>query len=133
MTGGDRGVRLDVWLWAARFYKTRSLAKLAVEGGKIDVGESSAKPAKLLHVGERIRISRGDERFVIDVVALSDKRGPASAAQALYAETAESLKAREDMREMRRLTGASFSHPPTRPNKHSRRLLRGFKEGLSES
>ncbi|MEO8011698.1 MAG: S4 domain-containing protein [Dokdonella sp.] len=126
-----RGVRLDVWLWAARFYKTRYLAKVAVEGGKIDVGEVSAKPARLLQIGDRLRITRGDERFVIDVLALADKRGPASAAQALYAETAQSRTARDAMREMRRLTGAGFSHPPTRPDKHSRRLLRGFKEGLS--
>lgn len=131
MSTDASGVRLDVWLWAARFYKTRNLAKFAVEGGKIEVNESPAKPAKLLHAGDRLRVTRGDERFVIDVLAVSEKRGSANIAQALYAETAASRTAREELREMRRLTGASFSHPPTRPNKHSRRLLRGFKEGLS--
>ena len=130
MSEPAHSVRLDIWLWAARFYKTRSLAKLAIEGGKIDVNDESAKPAKAIHVGDRLRISRGDERVLIGVVALSSKRGPAGPAQSLYVETAESIATRARDREMRRLTGAGLSHPPKRPNKKSRRLLRGFKEGL---
>ena len=125
----DPGVRLDVWLWAARFFKTRSLAKEAIEGGKIEVNEAPAKPARLLRIGDRLRVTRGIERMVIRVIALSAARGPASQAQSLYEESAESIQRREQEREMRRLTGAGFDHPPSRPDKHSRRLLRGFKEG----
>lgn len=125
----DSGVRLDVWLWAARFYKTRSLAKQAIEGGKIEVNDAAAKPARMVHVDDRLRITRGIERFAIRVIATSATRGPAIIAQTLYEESAESVAARESEREMRRLTGAGFDHPQKRPDKHSRRLLRGFKEG----
>jgi ribosome-associated heat shock protein Hsp15 len=125
----ESGVRVDVWLWAARFYKTRNLAKQAIEGGKIEVNGAAIKPARMLRVGDRLRISRGIERFAIEVTALSATRGPASVAQMLYQETAESLAARESEREMRRLTGASMDHPHNRPDKHSRKLLREFKEG----
>ncbi len=124
----DSGVRLDVWLWAARFYKTRSLAKQAIEGGKIDVNEAAAKPARTIHVDDQLRISRGIERFSIRVAAISAVRGSASIAQTLYEESAESIATRESDREMRRLTGAGFDHPHKRPDKHSRKLLRGFKE-----
>lgn len=122
-------MRLDIWLWAARFFKTRSLAKQAIEGGKIDVNEAAAKPARVIHVNDRLRITRGIERFAIHVTAISATRGPATVAQSLYKESAESLVAREKEREMRRLTGAGFDHPHKRPDKHSRKLLRGFKEG----
>lgn len=123
------GVRLDVWLWAARFFKTRSLAKQAIEGGKIEVNDASPKPARPVHVDDRIRITRGIERMQVRVAGLGNMRGPASQAQALYEETAESLKAREAAREMRRLTGAGLDHPQFRPDKHSRKLLRELKEG----
>jgi len=124
----DAGVRLDIWLWAARFFKTRSLAKQAIEGGKIEVNEAAAKPARLIHANDRLRISRGIERFAIRVIAISAARGPASVAQALYEESPESIAGRESEREMRRLTGAGFDHPHKRPDKHSRKLLRDFKE-----
>ena len=124
----DAGVRLDIWLWAARFFKTRSLAKQAIEGGKVEVNEAAAKPARLVHVDDRLRITRGIERFAIRVIATSATRGPATVAQTLYEESAESLAARESEREMRRLTGAGFDHPHKRPDKHSRKLLRYFKE-----
>ncbi len=125
----DSGVRLDVWLWAARFFKTRALAKQAIEGGKIEVNDASAKPARPVRVEDHLRITRGVERMSIRVIALSATRGPAKLAQALYEESAESIQRREQEREMRRLTGAGIDHPPSRPDKHSRRLLRGFKEG----
>ncbi len=124
----ESGVRLDIWLWAARFFKTRNLAKQAIEGGKIEVNEAAAKPARLIHVEDRLRITRGTERFVIRVIATSAARGPATVAQGLYEESVESLAAREIDREMRRLTGAGLDHPHKRPDKHSRKLLRGFKE-----
>ena len=123
-----RAVRLDIWLWAARFFKTRTLAKQAIEGGKVEVNEQSTKPAKELHVGDHVRIVRGVERLFVRVDALSEKRGPASEAQALYEESVASIAERERLREMRRLTGAGLDHPQARPDKHARRLIRGFKE-----
>ncbi|MEZ5462385.1 RNA-binding S4 domain-containing protein [Dokdonella sp.] len=122
------GVRLDVWLWAARFFKTRSLAKQAIAGGKVAINDASAKPARSVHVGDQLSIARGVERMRVRVVGLSAMRGPATQAQALYEESAESVDAREKAREMRRLTGAGLDHPAARPDKHSRRLLREFKE-----
>ena len=121
-------VRIDIWLWAARFFKTRSLAKQAIEGGKIDVNDLGCKPAKALHVGDRLKVVRGDERMEIEVLALSDKRGPASVAQALYRETDASRLARETLKEQRRLSGAAFDHPLSRPDKHARRDLRRMKD-----
>lgn len=130
MSTERKATRLDIWLWAARFFKTRALAKQAIEGGKIEVNDESVKPAKAIHVGDQLRITRGIERFIVDIVNLSEKRGPASEAQSLYLETAASAAERERVREMRRLTGAGFDHPPSRPDKHARRLIRGFKEGI---
>lgn len=118
-------VRADVWLWAARFFKTRSLARQAIEGGRIDVNDAGCKPAKALHVGDRLRIGRGDERLEVDVLSLSAERGPASVAQALYRETEPSRIAREAAREQRRLVGSTG--PQRRPDKHARELLRRMK------
>lgn len=121
-------VRVDVWLWAARFFKTRSLAKQAIDGGKIDVNDAGCKPAKTLHSGDRLRISRGEERLEVEVLGLSEKRGPAPAAQALYRETEASVTAREKAREQRRLIGAAG--PLRRPDKQERRELRRLKDSL---
>ncbi|UGB37304.1 RNA-binding S4 domain-containing protein [Frateuria soli] len=122
-------VRADVWLWAARFFKTRSLAKQAIEGGKVDVnGGHCSKPAKPLHVGDRLQITRGEERFELIVLALSDRRGPAPVAQALYRETEQSLAAREAARAQRRLGAAGLLRPPSRPDKRSRRQIQQFKD-----
>jgi Ribosome-associated heat shock protein implicated in the recycling of the 50S subunit (S4 paralog) len=81
------GTRIDLWLWAARFFKTRSLAKQAVESGHVELNDSPCKPAKALRVGDRLRIVRGEERLEVDVRGLSAQRGPAAVAQALYEET----------------------------------------------
>ena len=121
-------VRVDIWLWAARFFKTRSLAKQAIEGGKIDVNDLGCKPAKALHAGDLVRLVRGDERMQVEVLVLSDKRGAASVAQTLYRETGASRTAREALKEQRRLSGAAFDHPPSRPGKHARRDLRRMKD-----
>ena len=118
--------RADVWLWAARFFKTRSLAKQAIDGGRIDVNGTGCKPAKALHVGDRLKIGRGEERLEVEVLALSDRRGPASVAQTLYRETDASRTAREAAREQHRLMGASG--PPKRPDKQARRELQRLKE-----
>lgn len=118
--------RADVWLWAARFFKTRSLAKQAIDGGRIDVNGTGCKPAKALHVGDRLKIGRGEERLEVEVLALSDRRGPASVAQTLYRETDASRTAREAAHEQHRLMGASG--PPKRPDKQARRELQRLKE-----
>ena len=123
-TTESAAVRLDVWLWAARFFKTRSLAKQAIEGGKVDCNDAPAKPAKAVHGGERLRIRRGEESFVVDIVALSEQRGPAVAAQALYRETEESRAARDALREQRRLEG--HAAPAKKPDKRARRLIRAL-------
>ena len=117
-------VRLDVWLWAARFFKTRSLAKQAIEGGKIDCNDAPAKPSKAVHAGDRVRVRRGEETFVVDVAALSEQRGPASVAQTLYRETDESRVAREALREQRRMQGPAG--PLKKPDKRARRLIRAL-------
>ena len=118
------GVRLDVWLWAARFFKTRTLAKAAVEGGKVDVsGHATNKPAKTLHVGDRLLIQRGEERLEITVLVLAEVRGSAAVAQALYAESPESRARREADVLRRRDERAGFQAPHSKPNKKARRLL----------
>ncbi len=120
------GTRADVWLWAARFFKTRSLARQAIDGGRVDVNDMGCKAAKALRVGDRLKISRGQERLEVELLALSDKRGPASVAQALYRETDASRAAREAAREQQRLIGASG--PLKRPDKQARRELRRLKD-----
>jgi ribosome-associated heat shock protein Hsp15 len=121
-------VRADVWLWAARFFKTRSLAKQAIDGGKIDLNDGTCKPAKAVHVGDVFRISRGEKRLEVEVLALSDKRGPAAVAQALYRESEASTAAREAAKVQRKLVGAMA--PPGRPNKQARRELRRLKDSM---
>ncbi|PXV58563.1 heat shock protein Hsp15 [Dyella jiangningensis] len=121
-------VRADVWLWAARFFKTRSLAKQAIDGGKIDLNDGACKPAKAVHVGDVFRIGRGEERLEVEVLALSEKRGPASVAQALYRESEASVAAREAAKAQRKLVGAMA--PPGRPDKQARRELRRLKDSM---
>lgn len=124
------GVRADVWLWAARFFKTRSLAKQAIEGGKVELNDATCKPAKLVCEGDTLRITRGEERLVCVVSALSLKRGPASEAQKLYAETEESIAERARQHEDRRLTGGALLRPDSRPDKRARRLIQDLKKTL---
>lgn len=123
------GVRIDVWLWAARIYKTRSLAKASIEAGRVAIDGVACKPSRQVRVGDRLVVSRGGERIEFDVRALSDQRGPAPVAQGLYEETAASRAAREAAREQRRLHGAGYQAPPARPDKRARReLMRLFDE-----
>ncbi|MFI4968747.1 MAG: RNA-binding S4 domain-containing protein [Lysobacterales bacterium] len=120
------GVRLDVWLWAARFFKTRAFARQAIEGGKIEVNDATGKPSRVVRIGDRLDVTRGEDRFEIDVVALSSKRGSAALAQALYRETASGRAAREAAAQQRRLSGAGYSKPATKPDKRARRLIRAL-------
>ena len=120
------GVRLDVWLWAARFFKTRVLARHAIEGGKVEVNDATGKPSRVVRIGDRLNVARGEDRFEIAVAALSAKRGGAAIAQALYCETARGRAAREVAAEQRRLAIAGYAKPPTKPDKRARRLIRAL-------
>lgn len=127
-TPGVAAVRADVWLWAARFFKTRSLAKQAIDGGKVDLNGSTCKPAKAVHVGDKLRIGRGEERLEVEVLALSEQRGPAPVAQALYRESEASIATREAAKAQRKLVGSMA--PPGRPDKQARRELRRLKDSM---
>lgn len=126
MTDPTPPVRLDLWLWAARFYKTRSLAKQAIESGKVEVGGQGAKPSRALRVGERLQVRRGDELFEIEVLALSGKRGSASVAQTLYVESEESKAAREAARQKKAMERDGYRAPEHKPDKRARRLIRAL-------
>ncbi|MDO5506424.1 MAG: S4 domain-containing protein [Pseudoxanthomonas suwonensis] len=120
-------VRIDVWLWAARFFKTRALARQAVETGKIKAnGERVAKPARSVRIGDVLDIQRGEELFSIEVAGLDDVRGPASRAQALYVETEQSRQAREQQRALRSAERAGYRAPEGKPDKRARRLIRAL-------
>ena len=120
------GVRLDVWLWAARFFKTRALAKQAIEGGKVEVQGQSAKASRLLRTGEQLQVRRGDDQFEVEVLGLSDRRGAASVAQALYVESAASREARLRLAAERRAANAGYRAPATKPDKRARRLIQAL-------
>jgi len=117
------GLRIDKWLWAARFFKTRSLAIAALGGGKIKRNGAPTKPAHEVKVGDRLAIINGDCRWEIVVMALSEKRGPASEAKLLYEETAESIAARETEQLSRKLTRDPAAERHGRPTKRERRKL----------
>ena len=120
-------LRLDKWLWAARFYKTRSVAKHAIEGGKVYCEGSRCKPGKEVEIGMEIRLSQGlDEKTVI-IQALSEQRRGAPEAQLLYAETEESIEQREKQA-LERKAQPSLWQSDGKPNKRDRRLIHRFKE-----
>lgn len=119
-------VRIDVWLWAARFFRTRALARQAVQAGRVQVGGVTCRPSRLVRVGDALVIARGEERFEIGVTGLSQQRGPAVVAQALYSESEASRQRREEERARRRAVRAGFRPPESRPDKRARRLLRAL-------
>jgi ribosome-associated heat shock protein Hsp15 len=119
-------VRIDAWLWAARFFKTRALAKQMVERGRVSRGDAVCKPAQLVRPGDVLRIVRGEETFMVEVTALAAKRGSVALAQALYRESAESISARAAAREQRQADRAGYQPPAKRPDKRARRLLRAL-------
>lgn len=126
ISDGLASVRLDQWLWAARFFKTRSLARQAVDTGKVEVGNQRAKAARAVRVGDALRIARGEEVFEVQVRALSDRRGPASVAQALYEESEASRKRRDAERATRAAERAGYKAPDAKPDKRARRLIRAL-------
>ena len=120
------GVRLDKWLWAARFYKTRSLAAEAITSGKVELNGERTKPAKGVKAGDSVRIRSGVFEQVVQVSALSDKRGPATVAQMLYEETAESAAARAKLAERMRYEMPA-AMDSGRPSKKDRRDIARLK------
>lgn len=117
------GVRLDKWLWAARFYKTRALAARACELGRVESNGHSVKPAREIHVGNQLRITTDSGVFQVEVLALSEARGPAAVAQTLYRESDASKEARARAAEERKALAAWERLPDTRPDKRDRRTL----------
>lgn len=122
----DAKVRLDKWLWAARFFKTRSLAAEAVQGGKVHVNGARVKPAHGVKLGETLNIRRGPDEYVVVVKGLARLRGPASQAALLYEETAQSVHRREVLAAERKAQTALMPHPPRRPSKKERRQIVQF-------
>ncbi|BAP13137.1 MAG: tRNA synthetase RNA-binding protein [Alcanivorax borkumensis] len=120
-------VRIDSWLWAARFFKTRTLAKNAIEGGKIHIDGNRTKASKAVQSGQTVTISKGTEHFEVVVRGLSNKRGPAKVAQTLYEETTESVAKREMNSEQRKLARAAAAAPDHKPSKKERRDIQRFK------
>lgn len=123
----DEGVRLDKWLWAARFYKTRSIAKAMIEGGKVHYNGQRAKTSKIVEVGATIKLRQGTDEKEVVVAALSYQRRGASEAQLLYQETEKSVKIREAIAFARKANALSMPNPDRRPNKKERRDLVKFK------
>jgi ribosome-associated heat shock protein Hsp15 len=122
-------VRIDRWLWAARFFKTRSAATDAVAGGHVQVGGDRVKPAKEVRVGDTLEIRRGEIRWTVVVTGVADRRGSASVAAGLYDETAESLAAREQQRLERRLARPLGADLAGRPTKQARRRIEALRRG----
>ncbi|MDI3325116.1 ribosome-associated heat shock protein Hsp15 [Pontibacterium granulatum] len=127
---GDK-VRLDKWLWAARFYKTRAIAKQMIDGGKVHYNGQRTKCSRHVEIGATIQIRQGFDEKVVIVMALSDTRRGAPEAQKLYRETEESIAKREEHAAQRKAMGSSLN-PRNRPNKKDRRLIRGFKDQVVE-
>ncbi len=126
---GMTGVRMDKWLWAARFFKTRALAARACDLGRIRAGEIDAKPAREVRVGDMLSVRNEGGVFEIEVLALSEMRGPAAVAQALYRETNESKIARARLAEERKAMQQYAPQPERRPTKRDRRRIIQFRGG----
>jgi ribosome-associated heat shock protein Hsp15 len=125
-------VRLDKWLWAARFFRTRAKAKDAIVGGKVHVAGARGKPSRELKIGEELRIRQGYDEKVVVVTALSDQRRSANEAALLYSETEASLKQREEISDARRAAGAAV-RSEERPSKKQRRAIHRFKDDMGRS
>ena len=125
-TGDIPPVRADKWLWAARFYKTRSLAMAAINGGKVHLNGERIKPARKLVVGDQLTVQKGIYQFAITITGLSLRRGPADVARTLYSESNESRQARQALQEAQKLQGES-SQRQGRPDKRARRQIHRFR------
>jgi len=125
-SGKGGSLRVDKWLWCTRFFKTRGLAQEAVDGGHVQLGGDRIKASRVVQPGDRLQITRERERFVIDVVSIPVRRGPAAEARQHYRETAESEAGRAQIRELNRLSGPVSSG---RPDKRERRDLMRIVKG----
>ncbi len=119
-------LRIDKWLWAARFFKTRSMAAKAVNGGKVHLNGTRVKAARGVAVGDELIIQKGVYEFCVTVLGLNHHRRPAKEAQLLYEESEESIKEREDQRDLRKMMHAGHTVPATKPGKRDRRKIREF-------
>ena len=131
----DQGaeVRLDKWLWAARFYKSRAMARAMIEGGKVHYNGQRSKPGKQVEVGALARLWQGDDEKEVQVLQLAQQRRGASEAQLLYRETEQSERKRQQTAEARRLNSLYAPHPESRPDKKQRRDLMRLKLSNTES
>lgn len=120
-------VRLDKWLWASRFFKTRKNAVEAISGGKVHLNGARTKPSRNIHIGDELDITRENYRYHVEVIELNDKRRPAKEAQLLYQESEESISAREDEQALRRMNSAGVHQPDRKPNKKERREMNKWK------
>lgn len=125
----NESCRLDKWLWAARFFKTRPFATKAVTGGKVHLNGQRVKPGKTISIGDDLTIQRGVDTYKLTVKGLSDQRRPAKEATTLYLESHESIKARYALTEMRRAAGAGRTFSDRKPDKHQRKKIVRFKRG----
>jgi len=123
----SEGVRLDKWLWAARFYKTRALAREMIEGGKVHYNGQRSKPGKLVELNAELTLRQGNDERTVVVVEISNQRRPASEAPQLYRETDASIEKREKVAQARKMNALTMPHPDRRPDKKERRDLMKFK------
>ncbi|AMG60069.1 ribosome-associated heat shock protein Hsp15 [Pantoea sp. Bo_2] len=120
-------VRLDKWLWAARFYKTRAMAREMIEGGKVHYNGQRSKPGKVVELNAELTLRQGNDERTVVVAGITAQRRPASEAQQLYRETDASIEKREKMAQARKMNALTMPHPDRRPDKKERRDLMKFK------
>lgn len=121
-------VRLDKWLWAARFYKTRSMAREMIDGGKVHYNGQRTKPGKIVELHALVKLRQGNDERTIEILEISSQRRGAPEAQLLYRETAESIEYREKIALARKMNALTMPHPERRPDKKERRTLLKFKQ-----
>ncbi|MEQ9878055.1 ribosome-associated heat shock protein Hsp15 [Pectobacterium aroidearum] len=123
----DDAVRLDKWLWAARFYKTRAIAREMIDGGKVHYNGQRGKPSKQVELNAEVKLRQGNDERTVVILAVSGQRRSATEAQALYQETAASIEKREKLAQARKMNALTMPHPDRRPDKKERRDLIKFK------
>jgi ribosome-associated heat shock protein Hsp15 len=133
MATGENKIRLDKWLWASRFFKTRVLAAQAVTGGKVHLHGNRIKPSRVVKIDDCFEIQRGLERFEVIVTGLSERRASASIAAGLYRETESSIEKRKIESEKRKLAAMQRPRSDARPDKKQRRKIRQFRESTEQS
>lgn len=126
MVDEQEQVRIDKWLWAARFFKTRGLASKAVSGGRVFLNGQRCKPSKIVGLNDMLIIKKGEVEQTVTALALSSKRGPATVAKELYQETEQSIQKRKEQQKLRSLSHAGQKSPAKRPGKRDRRKIKEF-------